>query len=74
MNVKHQETALSLRNANVSNAYPSVERMLAVRMPIARHGTTGLSVPALPIFLGMDILDVIQNVQNMMIAHKTRLV
>jgi len=74
VNVKHQETALSLRNANVSNAYPCVEKMLVVRMPIARQGTTGLSVPALPIFLGMDILDVIQNVQNMMIAHKTRLV
>ena len=28
VNVKHQETALSLRNANVSNACPSVERMV----------------------------------------------
>jgi hypothetical protein len=74
VNVKHQEIALSLRNANVLNACPSVERMFAVRMPIARHGTTGLRVPALPISLGMDILDVIQNVQNMTTAHKTRLV
>jgi len=28
VNVKHQETALSLRNANVSNAYPCVEKMV----------------------------------------------
>ena len=28
VNVKHQETALSLRNANVLNACPSVERMV----------------------------------------------
>ena len=41
-------------------------------MPIARHETTGLSVPALPISLVMDILDVTQNVQNMTTAHKTR--
>ena len=41
-------------------------------MQIARLETTGLSVPALLISLGMDLLDVIQNVQNMTIAHKTR--
>ena len=28
VNVKHQETALSLRNANVLNACPSAERMV----------------------------------------------
>ena len=28
VNVKHQEIALSLRNANVLNACPSVERMV----------------------------------------------
>lgn len=74
VNVKHLETALSLRNANVSNACPSVGRMLVVKMQIARLETTGLSVPALLISLGMDLLDVIQNVQNMTIVHKTRLV
>merc|ERR1711936_482202 len=72
VNVKHLETALSLRNANVSNACPSVGRMLAVRMQIVRLETTGLSVPALLISLGMVLLDVIQNAQNMTIVHKTR--
>ena len=101
VNVKHLETALSLRNANVSNACPSVGRMvidflfsfndwqliiyrvdqledlslflqLAVRMQIVRLETTGPSVHALLISLGMDLLDVIQNVQNMTIVHKTR--
>lgn len=74
VNVKHQETALSLRNANVSNAYLCVDRMLAVRMQIVRLETTVLSVPALLISLAMDLLDVTQNVQNMTIAHKNKLV
>lgn len=62
VNVKAAGTVLQVKNVFNSSVWPSAEKELVVRMPIARPEITGLNVHALKTFWAMQGPDVTLNV------------